>query len=358
MQDNKIETAIIVKSKTRLELLTAQFNTKAQAKFYIGQNRMQFNEMRQQSSVAAEQVQVSRSRVAQPNVVTKQSSATPPHQTKPLVPGDFGDYEAEHKKFMSVLERVQKEASSVLKTKVIERDFLPSYIFTEKDLVIVIGQDGLVANTAKYVNDNPIIAINPDPERFDGKLLPFSEKDTLHAIRGVMSGAYRHTDVTMARATLLDGQTLLAFNDLFIGIRSHASARYRITFRDETEDHSSCGIIVSTGAGSTGWLSSLYNMAKGINRFVTGEDLIEYEPLEKDADSLVFIVREPFLSKTSQAGLSCGTIGMGEELILESSMPQDGIIFSDGIFSDFLNFNSGAIATISIASQKARLVQR
>lgn len=33
-----------------------------------------------------------------------------------------------------------------------------------------------------------------------------------------------------------------------------------------------------------------------------------------------------------------------------------GVIFSDGIESDFLNFNSGSIATIGIAKEKARLV--
>jgi len=55
----------------------------------------------------------------------------------------------------------------------------------------------------------------------------------------------------MARARLNDGQELLALNDLFIGRRTHVSARYALRVGDYVEDQSSSGIIVSTGAGST-----------------------------------------------------------------------------------------------------------
>jgi hypothetical protein len=99
-------------------------------------------------------------------------------------------------------------------------------------------------------------------------------------------------------------------------------------------------------------------MAKGINRFLSGSEIISIEPMPRDRRELVFIVREPFVSRTSQAGLSCGIICPGTELVIESRMPEDGVIFSDGIFADNLAFDSGAIATISIASEKARLVQR
>jgi hypothetical protein len=37
-------------------------------------------------------------------------------------------------------------------------------------------------------------------------------------------------------------------------------------------------------------------------------------------------------------------------------MPQDGVIFSDGVETDYLAFDSGAIASISVADEKARLV--
>ena len=46
----------------------------------------------------------------------------------------------------------------------------------------------------------------------------------------------------------------------------------------------------------------------------------------------------------------------GEELVLESLMPSGGVIFSDGMEMDYLQFNSGAVAHIRAAEQRARLV--
>jgi hypothetical protein len=69
----------------------------------------------------------------------------------------------------------------------------------------------------------------------------------------------------MARATLGDGQSLLAFNDLLVGRKTHVSARYHLIMHGRrSEDQSSSGIIVSTDAGFTGWLSSVLNGAAGV----------------------------------------------------------------------------------------------
>lgn len=76
----------------------------------------------------------------------------------------------------------------------------------------------------------------------------------------------------MARAQLDDGQTIDAVNDLFIGIQSHASARYRIEYRKQVENQSSSGVIVSTGAGSTGWYRSVMTAAAGLARAASGEE--------------------------------------------------------------------------------------
>jgi hypothetical protein len=41
---------------------------------------------------------------------------------------------------------------------------------------------------------------------------------------------------------------------------------------------------------------------------------------------------------------------------LESLMPSGGVIFSDGVEADFLRFDSGAIARVGVAPERARLV--
>jgi NAD kinase len=339
---SKIENAIIVRSKTRLEQLTERFNTKEQAKFYIARSQEAF--------------------YSQKKPFTKNSGVgfnLPQKKSTKLnsVTNDFADYEMEEDAFYDSMEHIQVEISKKLKVKVLEQEYLTNYIFTEKDVVIVIGQDGLVANTAKYVNGRPIIAINPDESRYDGVLLPFNAYNFMPALDRVIAGNYQSLDVTLAEVVLNDGQRLLAFNEFFIGVSSHASSRYQITYSTKQENHSSSGIIVSTGAGSTGWLSSIFNMANGlIKEYNGGQPIINYSPMSKDIRKLIFVVREPFISKTSQASIIAGEIFEGATLTIESLMPQNGIIFSDGIQSDFLTFNSGSIAEIGVAKEKAILV--
>jgi hypothetical protein len=252
---------------------------------------------------------------------------------------------------------VQRNLSAVLKNKIIERSFLPSFIFNDKQIIITVGQDGLVANTAKYVKEIPIVAVNPDTERFDGVLLPFTANNFLAAIEKVMNNTYTSRPSSFAEALLNDGQRLLAFNDLFIGISSHVSARYKITYNNKTEEQSSSGIIVSTQAGSTGWLSSVFNMSFGIRQFVEKGGSAKKYVKVKD-NQLLFAVREPFASKKTQTGITAGILSGQTRLIIESFMPNNGLIFSDGIESDFLKFNAGAIATIGISKEKANLVLR
>ena len=217
------------------------------------------------------------------------------------------------------------------------------------------GQDGLVANTAKYVNEIPIIAVNPDPARYDGLLLPFKPDNCIDAVEKVVSNNFNCKTVSLAEASLNDGQRLLAFNDLFIGASSHISARYKISYNKKIEEHSSSGIIVSTQSGSTGWLSSIFNMAFGMQQFIEHNETKKKMVKLKD-NQLMFAVREPFRSKKTQANLIAGILTGQTKLVLESFMPNNGVIFSDGIENDFLSFNSGAIATIGLAKETVKLV--
>lgn len=303
----KIEYAIIVKNKTRLETLVERFNTIAQAKFYIER-----------------------------------------------AGGNFDEYMAEHETFHSSLLSLQTQLSKVMKNKVVERVHVPSFIFAENHLIVVIGQDGLVANTAKYSRGIPIVAVNPDVKRYDGVLLPFNTTDFIYGVENVLANSYSHKTARFAQAMLNDGQRLLAFNDLYIGAASHVSARYKITFRNSIENHSSSGIIVSTKAGSTGWLSSVFNMAYGVAGMF--EKKLKLKRPTFDENELLFAVREPFQSLRTQAGITAGILRNGDSLLIESMMPANGVIFSDGVETDFLKFNSGTIATVGMAAETATLV--
>ena len=264
-----------------------------------------------------------------------------------------------------LLKKVRLAIPSTVKSQTISREIVPQFLFGEDDLVITIGQDGLVSNTAKYLDGQPILAVNPDPDRFDGLLLPFTADTVEQQLNLSLFGSPDDDcvknairQVTMARACMPDGQSLLAFNDLFIGANSHVSARYTIQIGDCRENHSSSGIIVSTGAGSTGWLQSVYAGAAGVIEALGGRAVPPPNGgrLAWDSEYLVYSVREPFPSGVTQANLVHGTIDRARPLRITSRMPTNGVIFSDGIESDYLEFNSGAELTIDTADTKARLI--
>ncbi|PZR11081.1 MAG: NAD+ kinase [Archangium gephyra] len=301
------EKLVLVTRRTRLDGLIERFNTKGQAKFYLQQAGL-----------------------------------------------DFADYEREHDTYSRSLEKTRAQVEkSGLKVQVLDRAVVPTYLFAPTDLVVALGQDGLVANTAKYVGAQPLIGVNPDPERFDGVLLPFRVDEVRQAVDATVSQRAVIDEVTLAEAKLSDGQRLLAFNDLYIGARTHVSSQYRLNIgKSGWVRHSSSGVIVSTGAGSTGWLSSVFAMARALGGTVTPVNL------ERSDRKLYFVVREPFASKQSTVAESFGVVNAERVLQLESLMPSGGVIFSDGMEDDALLFTSGLVATIGPADQRARLVAR
>ena len=270
---------------------------------------------------------------------------------------DFCDYESEQASYL----RARRVVLGVLERRclvqVVDRAFLPSFLFGPDDIVVALGQDGLVANTMKYLDGQPLIGVNPDPHRFDGVLLPFTPNDLSSVLPAVIGRRQQVKSVTMAQATLSDGQLLYAVNDLFVGPKSHTSARYEISLRERKETQSSSGIIISTGLGSTAWMRSILT---GAPMLIQSQSEIVTPPAFKsvpwDAPFLRFAVREPFPSVATQTNLVFGQADKRSPLLVRSLMPENGVIFSDGIESDFLEFTSGVTATISVADRVGQLV--
>ena len=305
------ESVVIVTRRTEFDDLVARFNTRPQARFYLEQAGHSFEAI-----------------------------------------------EEAHLKHQDVLSRIRKAVPHTVRCQVIDRQMVPQYTFGGDDLVVTVGQDGLVSNTAKYLSGQPILAINPDPEHFDGILLPFTVEDAEPALHSSLYGAVTTRNITLAKAELTTGQSLLAFNDFFVGASSHVSARYRIEVGDRAENQSSSGIIVSTGAGSTGWLQSVFAGAAGVVEALGGTVIPPANGgrLSWDTEHLVYSVREPFPSIATQTSIVHGAFSNKTPLHVTSQMPRNGVIFSDGVEGDYLEFNSGTELTISIAPDHASLI--
>lgn len=224
------------------------------------------------------------------------------------------------------------------------REDLSRFLFSENDIVVPIGQDGLVANLAKYLDGQPVVGITPDPASSEG-ILTRHGVDTLPGL--LKRTAHANVDIqarTMVEVKAGEGLSLLALNELFIGHRSHQSARYVVQAGGAEEFQSSSGMIVATGTGLTGWAKSIMT-ATNRNFDISPED-----------NRAAFFAREPWPSRTSGCEIAAGEIEQQASLTVLSRINEGGVIFADGIEQDFLPFDWGVEAQIQISSKKLALV--
>jgi NAD kinase len=283
--------------------------------------------------------------------------------------------EEAHERFAAALARVLQGIPADRRRARVDRLDLDRFLFAPDDVVFAVGQDGLVANVAKYLRGQPVAGINPDPERHDGILCPHAPADVpvllawLDDGARLPAGAYRVQRRAMALAEREDGQRLLALNEVFVGHRTHQSARYRLRVtalssqggqawsrhkggdgtrdRGAEERQSSSGVICTTGTGSTGWARSIARQR--------AEPPALPDPEEP---RLAWFVREPFPSVATGTNLEQGVLDADRALELSSEMGEDGVIFADGIEGDALEFVEGQSVRISLAAERLTLVVR
>ena len=228
----------------------------------------------------------------------------------------------------------------------VQRAELDRFLFEPEDVVLVVGQDGLVANVAKYLDGQPVIGLNPEPDRYPGVLVPHSPQAAAVLLADVAAGRERAEPLTMASAALDDGQTLLALNELFVGHRTHQSARYTLAHGPETERQSSSGVIFATGTGATGWAASIARERA--------------HPVELPAPtdpSLAFFVREAWPSPATGTELTEGAFGPPASVRITCELGEGGVVFADGIEADRLELQWGQTVTITTADRRLMLVR-
>ena len=263
---------------------------------------------------------------------------------------DIGWAEEAHERFTASFARVQAAIPADQRRVRVDRADLDRFLFTPDDVILVVGQDGLVPNTAKYLDGQLTIGINPDPTRYDGILCPHRPEAMpllLEWLDRHDERRYRIQRRVMAVAEREDGQRLLALNEVFVGHRTHQSARYRIAVGGCVERQSSSGLICATGTGSTGWAKSI-----ALQRRL---DPASQLPAPEES-RLAWFVREPFPSASTGTDLDHGLLRPNEHLQIWSEMGEDGVIFADGIESDRLEFLTGQAVRIGVGSRALNLV--
>lgn len=248
-----------------------------------------------------------------------------------------------HERFHAVLAQARALVPGDWRQALVKRGDLDRFLFAPEDVVVAVGQDGLVANVAKYLGTQPVIGVNPAPDLYDGVLVRIAAKRLRELLPASVNGAAEVERRTMVQAVLDDGETLYALNEIFVGHRSHQSARYRIEFGAEAEDQSSSGLIVASGTGATGWARSI---AEATHLAL---------PLGPDELGVAYWVREPFPSVATSVRMRAGKLTV-DPLCVTSRMNEGGVVFADGIEQDFLSFGWGRRVALSPASRALHLV--
>lgn len=299
----RLQRVVIVTRKSRLQELHDRFNTASQARFYLEQ-----------------------------------------------LGESYDYYQEEHETTDAIIHSCKQKLATNYRLQAINRTYLPNFIFTPEDIVITIGNEGLVANTLKYLNRQFLIPISGSGRL--SKINNYTVDNVLELTQAAEQGDINYKQVNMAKIALSDGQSLLAVNDFFLGTKSHTSANYQIENGTLKELHSSSGILVSTGFGSTGWLQSVIAGAIGITGHSDNPDIEAMQHgLAWDSTSLIYSVREPFPAMCSGLDLIFGSVDQNHPLKILSRMGEDGVIFSDGMLDDYIEFNAGITAEVSVADK-------
>jgi NAD kinase len=260
---------------------------------------------------------------------------------------DIADVERRHRLFEGVLGEVSRATPMRWRRSRIVRSDLNRFVFEPEDIVTCVGQDGLVANAAKYLSGQLVLGINPDPDRYDGVLVPHRSAEVGRLLEAAGSGRVVVESRTMVEARVDDGQRLLAANEIYLGHRTHQSARYRVRWQGKEERHSSSGVVVATGTGATGWARSIVLGKRG-----------DAKALPSPTDPrLAFFVREAFPSRATGTSIMEGSVTSEDSLAIVSEMNEGGTLFGDGIEDDAIDFRWGLCATIGVAKERLRLVR-
>ncbi|MFF4535766.1 hypothetical protein [Streptomyces aureus] len=227
----------------------------------------------------------------------------------------------------------------------VERADLDRFLFAPEDVVVVVGQDGLVANVAKYLQGQPVVGIDADPGRNPGVLVRHRPRDAGALLASARGGGA--DELTMVEAVADDTQRLVALNEIYLGAAGHQTVRYRLgldEYGGAVESQASSGVLVGTGTGATGWLRSLWQER--------GERL----PLPGPTDErLLWYVREAWPSPATGTSLVAGELTASGRLSLTVESDRL-IVFGDGMEGDAVELVWGQTVRVGVAEVRLRLV--
>jgi hypothetical protein len=291
--------AVLVHRRTEYDELLARYGTRGQAAFVLGTRGRDLREVEQR-------------REAQQSALAEAAAAVPTDWRRGLL----------------------------------EREDVARFLFGDDDVLVVVGQDGLVANTAKYLSGQPVIGVNPDPGRNPGVLVPHAPEAVAALLPAAVAGTRPVELRAMVQAVTDDGQRLQALNEIYVGSPTHQTARYELRAPGRSpEQQASSGLLVGTGTGATGWCRSAWLERHSELALPTATD-----------PDVIWFVREAWPSPASGTRCTEGTCTAGDAL--EIGIRSDRLVaFGDGIEADALELTWGQTVRVGPASTRLHLIR-
>ncbi|KOU62422.1 inorganic polyphosphate kinase [Streptomyces sp. MMG1533] len=260
---------------------------------------------------------------------------------------DIAELAERHRRTRQALAEVGAAVPLTWRQARVERADLDRFLFAPEDVVVVVGQDGLVANVAKYLAGQPVVGIDTDPGRNPGVLVRHRPRDAASLLPAVLTRSAGVEERTMVEAVADDTQRVVALNEICLGAVGHQTARYRLGLEGDggvVEAQASSGVLVGTGTGATGWIRSVWQERGGPWRLPS--------PTES---RLLWFVREAWPSPATGTSLVAGELTASARLHLTVESERL-IAFGDGMETDSVELTWGQSVRVGVCAERLRLV--
>lgn len=245
------------------------------------------------------------------------------------------------------VESFQAVAGSLAIQSVFSGEVLKRNLIRSASLVLILGGDNYFQYVSHFIDNQPVLGINSDPESSEGALTYFSSRGFIRFLPDLLAGYYQLDDWTRLHASI-NGKNVSpdSVSEIYIGARQSVDmSRYILDNQGVKEEHKNSGLIIATGTGSSGWYDSVYRYAhQGSNGVFS-----------KTSPFARFIVREPFSGRLTQNITSGGSLEKDATLSVSWLAHGDGIVSTDSKINHSLK--RGSRIDIKISDKPLRVVK-
>jgi len=241
---------------------------------------------------------------------------------------------------------IQKKFEAKFPGRIIFRNFFTKAHADDADLVIALGGDNHFTFVSHLLDKTPILGINSDPLKSEGSMLTADATDFDKILTALENNDFKVENWTRLNLEI-NGKLMSrsATSEIFIGHKNRMKmSHYHIRHGEHDEFQKCSGLVISTGAGSTGW----YNSASRY-LFPNGDSFDRTKPLAK------FIATEPYRGRLSGNKLLHGELINGDVLEITSAHRDGGIVAIDSV--KFHDFSRDKKLKISISNDSLRVLK-